>query len=430
MDISVTTVKTGRRRYLTLLMIFITVVICYVDRANLAVASAHIQEEFGISKTQMGYIFSAFAWMYTLCQIPGGWFLDRMGSRMTYFIAIFGWSVATLFQGFATGLLSLIGLRAITGIFEAPAFPTNNRMVTSWFPEHERASAVGFYTSGQFVGLAFLTPLLIWIQEMLSWHWVFIITGGIGIVWSLIWFKVYRAPSQTKSLGKAELDYISAGGGQVDSDIVVTNKERRPLTRADWKLVFHRKLVGVYIGQFAVASTLWFFLTWFPNYLTQEKGITALQAGFMTTVPFLAAFVGVLLSGWLADKMVKKGVSLGVARKTPIICGLLISTCIMGANYTNDPVWIMTLMAIAFFGNGFASITWSLVSSLAPMRLIGLTGGVFNFAGGLGGITVPLVIGYLAQTHGFAPALTYISVITMIGALSYILLVGEVKRVG
>lgn len=183
MDISVTAVKTGRRRYLTLIMIFITVVICYVDRANLAVASAHIQEEFGISKAEMGYVFSAFAWLYTLCQIPGGWFLDRVGSRLTYFIAIFGWSVATLLQGFATGLMSLIGLRAITGIFEAPAFPTNNRMVTSWFPEHERASAVGFYTSGQFVGLAFLTPLLIWIQELLSWHWVFIVTGGIGIIW-------------------------------------------------------------------------------------------------------------------------------------------------------------------------------------------------------------------------------------------------------
>lgn len=132
MDISVTAVKTGRRRYLTLIMIFITVVICYVDRANLAVASAHIQEEFGISKAEMGYVFSAFAWLYTLCQIPGGWFLDRVGSRLTYFIAIFGWSVATLLQGFATGLMSLIGLRAITGIFEAPAFPTNNRMVTSW----------------------------------------------------------------------------------------------------------------------------------------------------------------------------------------------------------------------------------------------------------------------------------------------------------
>jgi MFS transporter, ACS family, D-galactonate transporter len=219
-------------------------------------------------------------------------------------------------------------------------------------------------------------------------------------------------------------------GGLVDGDAPVKKEARQPLTAKDWKLVFHRKLIGVYLGQFAVASTLWFFLTWFPNYLTQEKGITALKAGFMTTVPFLAAFVGVLLSGWVADLLVRKGFSLGFARKTPIICGLLISTCIMGANYTNDPMMIMCLMALAFFGNGFASITWSLVSSLAPMRLIGLTGGVFNFAGGLGGITVPLVVGYLAQGYGFAPALVYISAVALIGALSYILLVGDVKRVG
>ncbi|KAA8998467.1 MFS transporter [Affinibrenneria salicis] len=429
MDMTLTTRPT-KRRYLTLLMIFITVVICYVDRANLAVASAHIQEEFGITKAQMGYIFSAFAWTYTLCQIPGGWFLDRMGSKVTYFIAIFGWSVATLLQGFANGLISLISLRAVTGLFEAPAFPTNNRMVTSWFPEQERASAVGFYTSGQFVGLAFLTPLLIWVQEVLSWHWVFIITGGIGIIWALIWHFVYQPPRKSKGVNNAELEYIKAGGGIIDGDAPSGQKTRTPLTSADWKLVFNRKLVGVYIGQFAVTSTLWFFLTWFPNYLTQEKQIAALTAGFMTVVPFLAAFIGVLLSGFVADRLVRNGKSLGFARKTPIICGLLISTCIMGANYTNDPLWIMGLMALAFFGNGFASITWSLVSSLAPVRLIGLTGGVFNFVGGLGGITVPLVIGYLAQDYGFAPALTYIAGVALVGALSYIFLVGDIKRVG
>lgn len=430
MDKTLHVEKPTKRRYITLLMIFFTVVICYVDRANLAVASAHIQQEFGISKTQMGYIFSAFAWTYTLSQIPGGWFLDRVGSRLTYFIAILGWSIATLLQVFAGGLASLIGLRAVTGMFEAPAFPTNNRMVTSWFPERERASAVGFYTSGQFVGLAFLTPLLIWIQEILSWHWVFLITGGIGILWSLVWFFVYQSPRKSKGINAAELEYIRAGGGMVDGDAPVEKKNRVALTAADWKLVFNRKLVGVYLGQFAVASTLWFFLTWFPNYLTQEKHISALTAGFMTTVPFLAAFVGVLLSGLVADKLVRKGKSIGFARKLPIICGLLLSTCIMGANYTNDPMWIMTLMALAFFGNGFASITWSLVSSLAPLRLIGLTGGVFNLAGGLGGITVPLVVGYLAQDYGFAPSLVYISAVALFGALSYIFLVGEVKRVG
>lgn len=304
MDISVTAVKTGRRRYLTLIMIFITVVICYVDRANLAVASAHIQEEFGISKAEMGYVFSAFAAVYPLPD-HGGWFLDRVGSRLTYFIAIFGWSVATLLQGFATGLMSLIGLRAITGIFEAPAFPTNNRMVTSWFPEHERASAVGFYTSGQFVGTAFLTPLLIWIQELLSWHWVFIVTGGIGIIWSLIWFKVYQPPRLTKSISKAELDYIRDGGGLVDGDAPLKKEARQPLSKADWKLVFHRKLVGVYLGQFAVTSTLWFFLTWFPNYLTGKRHHRA-EGRLYDHGALPRRVFGVLLSGWLADKLVKK----------------------------------------------------------------------------------------------------------------------------
>lgn len=421
--------KPTRRRYITLFLIFITVVICYADRANLAVASAHIEKEFNINKTQMGYIFSAFGWLYTLCQIPGGWFLDRVGSRLTYFIALFGWSLATVLQGLATGVLSLIGLRALTGVFEAPAFPTNNRLVTSWFPEQERASAVGLFTSGQFVGLAFLTPLLIWLQEVTSWHWVFIFTGAIGIIWSLVWIKFYQSPRKDKHINQAELDYIQQGGGLIDGDSQTQSKNKTKFTLSDWKLVFHRKLVGVYLGQFAVTSTLWFFLTWFPNYLTQEKHIAALTAGVMTTVPFLAAFFGVILSGIVADKLVKSGYSIGFARKAPIICGLLISTCIMGANYTNDPVWIIVLMALAFFGNGFASITWSLVSSLAPKRLIGLTGGMFNFIGGLGAITVPLVVGYLAENYGFAPALIYIAVIALFGACSYILLVGDVKRV-
>lgn len=421
--------KPTKKRYITLFMVFVTVVICYADRANLAVAASHIEKEFNLNKTEMGYIFSAFGWLYTLCQIPGGWFLDKIGSKFTYFIALFGWSIATLCQGLATGMLTLIGLRSLTGVFEAPAFPTNNRLVTCWFPEQERASAVGLFTSGQFVGLAFLTPLLIWLQEATSWHWVFIITGVIGILWSIVWIKCYKEPRKNEKMNQAEIEYIQNGGGLVD-EASVESKTKTKLTLSDWKLVFNRKLVGVYLGQFAVTSTLWFFLTWFPNYLTQGKHIAILTAGFMTTIPFLAAFLGVILSGFVADKLIRSGYSIGFARKTPIILGLLISTCIMGANYTDDPTWIIILMALAFFGNGFASITWSLVSSLAPKRLIGLTGGMFNFVGGLGGVTVPLVVGYLADHYGFAPSLIYISVVALLGALSYILLVGEVKRVG
>ncbi|XPE43175.1 MFS transporter [Shigella flexneri] len=188
---------------------------------------------------------------------------NRVGSRVTYFIAIFGWSVATLLRGFASGLMSLIRLRAITGIFEAPAFPTNNRMVTSWFPEHERASAVGFYTSGQFVGLAFLTPLDLDSGDV-ELALGFIVTGGIGIISSLIWFKVYQPPRLTKGMAKLELDYIRDGGGLVDGDAPVKrgasafNGQR---LETGLPSETDRRLSWAICGGFS----LWFFLTWFPN---------------------------------------------------------------------------------------------------------------------------------------------------------------------
>jgi MFS transporter, ACS family, D-galactonate transporter len=188
-------------------------------------------------------------------------------------------------------------------------------------------------------------------------------------------------------------------------------------------------LWGIFIGQFAVNSTLWFFLTWFPTYLVEYRGLSFIKTGFLSSLPFLAAFVGVLSAGFLSDFLVKKGVSKDKARKAPIITGLLLSTSIIGANYVDSPGLIVMFMSIAFFGNGFASITWVFVSLLAPKRLIGMTGGVFNFIGGTASIIIPIVIGFLVKGGNFAPALTFIACVTLMGALSFIFLVGKVERV-
>ena len=143
-----------------------------------------------------------------------------------------------------------------------------------------------------------------------------------------------------------------------------------------------RKLWGIYIGQFCLTSTLWFFLTWFPTYLVTYRHMDYIKTGFLTSLPFIAALAGVLISGVLSDYMLKRGVSLGTSRKLPIITGLLLSMSMIGAIFTDSTALVITFMFIAFFGNGLASITWSLVSSaLAPSRLIGLTGGMFNFIG-------------------------------------------------
>jgi ACS family D-galactonate transporter-like MFS transporter len=421
--------KPTRVRFRILAFVFISVVINYMDRSNISVAASAITNELHLTSVQLGLIFSAFGWTYAALQIPGGIMVDRFGPRLLYSISLILWSAATLCQGFVKGFSALFGFRLAIGAFEAPAYPANNRIVTSWFPDNERASAIAVYTSGQFLGLAFLTPALAAIEHYAGWRGLFIVTGAAGIVWGLIWYFVYNDPAKHPSANQSELEHIEKGGGLVNRGTARKTEEQSFMTKNLREVFTHRKLWGIYVGQFAVNSTLWFFLTWFPTYLVKYRGLNLLTTGLVASIPFLAAFCGLLLSGFLSDFLIKKGVSVGIARKSPVIIGLLLSVSIVGANYVSSTALIIFFMTVAFFGNGFASITWVFVSTLAPKHLIGLTGGVFNFLGGLASVVVPIAIGFLSKGGNFKPALVFISVLAFIGACSYIFLVGKVERI-
>jgi ACS family D-galactonate transporter-like MFS transporter len=418
-----------RKRFFIMVLLFITVVINYLDRSNLSIAAPALTSELNIDPVHVGLVFSAFGWTYAAMQLPGGWLVDRVPPRILYTVALALWSIATIFLGFVGSFVGLFVLRMAVGALEAPAYPINSRVVTAWFPEKERATAVGFYTSGQFVGLAFLTPVLAWLQATFGWHMVFVATGGVGVIWAVIWYMVYREPRDFKGVNQGEIDLIKDGGGLVD---IQTDTEKAK-TGFRWKdlgiVLTQRKLWGIYLGQFCLNSTLWFFLTWFPTYLVKYRGMDFIKSGLLASLPFLAAFVGVLCSGFFSDWLIRRGHTVGFARKLPIIAGLLISTSIIGANYVESTPLVIAFLALAFFGNGLASITWSLVSTLAPARLLGLTGGTFNLIGNLAAIATPIVIGFLASGESFAPAITYIAVLALLGALSYILLVGKVERI-
>ncbi|MBA4140272.1 MAG: MFS transporter, partial [Segetibacter sp.] len=240
----------------------------------------------------------------------------------------------------------------------------------------------------------------------------------------------YRDPSKHSKINQAELDFIEQGGGLVHNSYEKKQPNTERFKWSNFREVFaHRKLWGIYLGQFAVNSTLWFFLTWFPTYLVKYRGLNFLKSGILASAPFLAAFAGLILSGFLSDHLIKKGVSIGIARKAPVITGLLLSISIVGANYVNSPALIIFFMCLAFFGNGLASITWVFVSTLAPKQLIGIAGGVFNCIGGLASVIVPIVIGYLVKGGNFAPALVFIGIIGFAGACSYIFLVGKIERI-
>jgi ACS family D-galactonate transporter-like MFS transporter len=338
------------------------------------------------------------------------------------------WSLATVGQGFVRGFASLFAFRLATGAFEAPSYPINNRVVTSWFPEHERASATALYVSGQFIGLAFLTPVLVALQVDAGWRGLFMVTGVIGLLWGVVWYMFYRDPLDNHQVNQAELDYIEKGGGVFKRQVAA--EKTSAWRKQDWKLVFsNRTLWGVYIGQFCVNATLWFFLTWFPTYLVKYRGLNFLKSGYLSSIPFLSACAGLLLSGFLSDNLISKGRSVSMARKTPIIIGLILSGSIVGANYVDETPLIIFFMSLAFFGAGMALISWVFVSLLSPKHLIGLTGGIFNFMGNLASIVVPIAIGFLASGGNFKPALLFIGTLGIVGAISYIFLVGKIERV-
>tara|TARA_R110000772_G_scaffold111529_13_gene215442 strand:- start:8857 stop:10260 length:1404 start_codon:yes stop_codon:yes gene_type:complete len=425
--------RKGKSKFAVLALIFLSVVINYMDRTNISVAAQAISDDLELTKVQMGIIFSAFAWTYSIMQIPGGMLVDSVRIRILYPVILVAWSLATIVQGMVSSLAAVVGCRMAIGFFEAPSYPANNKIVTQWFGEHERAGAIAVYTSGQFIGLAFLMPVLAIIQQWFGWRGLFFISGGIGILWAGVWYLLYRDPVVDDEMHDTPDDALptsSANAAEQVQQLPVTAHTQATASWSNIKIAFSsRKLWGIYIGQFCLGGTLIFFLTWFPTYLAEYRGLSELTTGFVASIPFLAAFFGVLLSGFVSDWLVRKGVSNEVARKAPIILGLLLSSSVIFANYVESTQWVTFFLSVTFFGNGLASINWVFVSLIAPKHMVGLVGGCFNFIGGLSAVTVPIAIGYLAKDGDFRPALVLVAALALIGLCSYIFLVGKVEQI-
>jgi ACS family D-galactonate transporter-like MFS transporter len=416
-------------RYTVAVMLFITVVINYLDRNNISTTITAMKGEFGFDNEQIGIIGMAFGITYAAFQIPGGWLVDRMTPRVFYPIILVLWSLATLAMGWVGTVMGFFILRALVGMLEAPSYSINNQVASSWFPNKERASVVGFFISAQFIGPALLTGMLIWLEHTYGWRSVFYITGGAGLIWGILWWFIYRGPRESKMANQAEIDEIKAGGALVDFGAA----DRKMPAKFKWDdlvTVFkYKKLWGVYLGQFAVTSSQYFFLIWFPTYLVEYRGLDGFKTGLYASIPFFGAFIGALCAGFLSDKMLRSGFSLGAARKTPIIAGLAISSIVVLANFTESTELAIVFFTIALFGNGLASIGWSLISSVAPQKLIGLTGGAFNGISNLSGIATPYIIGRLALGGDFAPGLVYIAAVALLGVCSYVFLIGKLEPV-
>jgi len=417
--------RASKVRFGILALISAGTFINYLDRAVLGVAAPALTKELGLSAAVMGVVFSAFSWTYAAAQIPGGVLLDQFGTRVIYFLSVSLWSAFTLLQGFVSGVISLMSCRLGLGIAEAPCFPANSRVLGAWFPQHERARANSVYAVAQYFGLAFMSPLLFWIVSQFGWRSLFILAGVAGLLFSLAWIKTYVEPHESRRVNRLELDYIKAGGGL---------GQQQKGTRSSWRnmgqLIRKRQILGASIGQFAGNSTLVFFLTWFPSYLATERHMEWLKVGIFAVMPYMAACVGVLLGGWLSDRLLKRTGNANVGRKLPIIAGLLLASTIVGANYVDGNTAVVAIMSVAFFGQGLVNLGWTLITDVAPKQLIGLTGGLFNLCANLAGIVTPIVVGVIVdRTGSFVGALAFISALALLGVVAYVFILGDVRRV-
>jgi D-galactonate transporter len=426
-------------RYLILLMIFVITTLNYADRATLSITGSAMRSEFGFDAIRMGYIFSAFSWAYVLSQLPAGWLLDRFGARRMYAASIFLWSLFTLLQssiGLAgsagAAVIALFVLRFAMGMAEAPAFPANAKVVASWFPTAERGTASAIFNSAQYFAAVIFTPLMAWITHSFGWQNVYLVMGVTGIVLALTWLKVMKSPSDHPRVNKAELEHIENGGGLIHPQRKTAYADAsQPGT---WfyvrQLMSNRMLLGVYLAQYCINVLTYFFLTWFPIYLVQARGMTILQAGLTASLPAICGFTGGVLGGVFSDTLIRRGHSLTIARKVPIVGGMLLSVCIIGCNYVTTDWVVVALMSLAFFGKGIGALGWAVVADTSPKEAIGLSGSIFNMFGNVAGIVTPIVIGYLVATTGsFNGALVFVGINALLTVFSYLVIVKKIERV-
>jgi ACS family glucarate transporter-like MFS transporter len=424
-------------RYMVVWLLFVATTVNYADRATLSIAGSALAKDLALDPVAMGYIFSAFGWAYVLAQIPGGWLLDRFGSKRVYVSSVLVWSVVTFLQGFvgalpaATAVAGLFSLRLLLGFAEAPSFPGNSRIVSAWFPTAERGTASAIFNSAQYFALVLFSPIMGALTHALGWRSVFFVMGTLGIGLAVLLARLIYAPREDPRVSPDELAYIERGGALVSLDEARAGAPAPggPTWAHVRQLLGSRMLLGVYVGQYCITTLTYFFLTWFPVYLVEGRGMSILKVGLVASLPALCGFVGGILGGVFSDTLIRRGHSLTVARKTPIVAGMLLSVSMIACNYVEAQWAVVGIMALAFFGKGIGALGWAVVSDTSPRDIAGLSGALFNTFGNTAAITTPIVIGYLVKGSGqFASALVFVGANAVVAVLSYLLVVGEIKR--
>ena len=377
---------------MVLVLICLMYGITYIDRVNVSTAASAFQKELHLSNTQVGLVFSAFAYPYLLFQIVGGWVSDRFGARLALTASAIIWAGATVLTGFAGGLAArCCSARVLLGFGEGATFPTATRAMSDWTPEGQRGFAQGITHSCARLGNALTPPLVAWLIVALSWRGSFLILGVLSIAWAIAWGLYFRNnPGEHRGITAEELAKLPPYAGRAE-------RKKHPVP---WGRLT-RRMLPVTIVYFCYGWTLWLYLAWIPSFFLHSYHLNLAKSALFAAGVFFAGVVGDALGGIATDKVYEKTGDRDKARRNLVVFGFLCSLVSMvPILFLHNLNWAAICLSAAFFFSEFTiGPMWAIPMDIAP-RFSGSASGLMNTGSALAAIVSPLIFGYIIDKTG------------------------------
>jgi len=391
--------KIPKLRWIIAGMLLVATMINYADRLALAVVSVDVRREFSLNEQDYALIVTLFMLAYAVMYAGSGYVVDRLGTRRGFAVFIGSWSVAQMLHGWTRGKWSLAGCRVLLGLSEPGNWPAAAKAIAEWFPPAQRALGVGIFNAGSSLGSALAQPVVAFLTLYFGWRLAFVSTGGVGLVWLLLWLLIYQPPHRNRWLRASEYAEIK--------DLVRPPEETLPARRGtlDWrKIVQMRGCYSLIIARFFTDPVIYFVIFWLPEYLRRERGFDLAMVGKYAWVPYIFGDIGYILGGWLSGHLMRRGWALPRARKFAMLLGAL---CLPAACFA--PLVPAAWMAIAATSMVvFGHAIWVANLQALPLDLfrgpeVATATGFTGMGGAVGGALASLGTGWVVAHFSYTP---------------------------
>lgn len=408
-------------------LVFLSTVINYVDRQTLAVLAPRLTKELGLTDIQYGWISQAFLIPYTAMYIVAGILLDRYGTKLVFGIAALWWSLAAMLHAAVSSAFGFGAMRFLLGTAESANFVAAQKVAAEWFPPRDRGTLNGLVQAGTVTGAILTPPLVVWLAASYGWRAAFLITGALGLLWVVIWLWFYHLPAAHPRITADELALIENDGkdgrgdagtrrhGEID-EFAASPHHRvevavNPVPK--WfDFLRYPQTWGLILARVISDPVWWFYLFWLPKYLTEARGLTNQQMGWVLWIPYLLSDVGSILGGWYSGRLIVRGQPVLAARKTVMLWSALLMP--IGILLVWQPPLPLTILLISL--SLFAHSSWktnlvTMTVDLFPRRVIGTVHGIVAMGGGIGGAIITPLAGYIIAWYSYTPLLMLMGVL-------------------